>query len=116
MKNLKCKLGSHDWIYHNKITRQCLECGKVQYKKGCFWRNIVNSYFQRKAKVEINKDTETVTIKKGTIVIKPVDWIILKNHTRVFKLVAEEVEEDIVIYPSYEYQQKIRECEGTNDN
>lgn len=113
MKKFKCELGLHDWKYLNGITRQCLECGKLQYKKSRSWiwkwMNTDN-YFQPKAKVELDKDTEIITIKKGTVILEYNGWQILNDYTRVPSYLAKEVKEDIIIYPS-EYQQKISECE-----
>jgi hypothetical protein len=100
MKKLKCKLGLHDWKYHNEITRQCLNCGITQYKKSLFgWHNIISSYFQPKAKVELDKDTETITIKKGTFVVKPEGWQILNDFTRDIKYIVYRVEKDISFNP-----------------
>ena len=114
MKKLKCKLGLHDWKYLNGITRQCMECGKLQYKKSnCLlwkWMNTDN-YFQRGAKVTLNEDTEIVTIKKGVVILECNGWQILNDCTRVPSYLAKEVKEDIIFYPS-EYQQKISECEA----
>ena len=111
----KCKFGLHDWKYLNDITRQCMECGKLQYKKSRFWiwkwMNTDN-YFQPKAKVELDKDTEIVTIKKGTVILECNGYMVLNNYTRVPSYLAKEIKEDITIYPSYEYQQK---CEVSGD-
>lgn len=115
MKNVKCKLGLHDWRYLNGITRQCVECGKLQYRKSWFWlwkwMNTDNR-FQRGAKVILNEKTEIVTIKKGTIVLECNGFMILNDYTRVPSYLAKKVKEDIFIYPSYEYHQKIKESEG----
>lgn len=118
MKNLKCKLGLHDWRYLNGITRQCIECGKLQYRKRWSWlwkwMNISNR-FQRGAKVRLNEETEVVTIKKGTVVLECNGFMVLNDFTRAPSYLAHEVKEDIVIYPSYEYHQKIKESESVND-
>lgn len=115
MNKFKCKLGLHDWKYLNDITRQCKECGKLQYKKSRSWiwkwMNTDN-YFQRGAKVKLDKDTEIVTIKKGTIILECNGYQILNDYTRILSYLAKEIKEDITIYPSYEYQQKISECEA----
>lgn len=112
MNKFKCELGLHDWRYLNDITRQCKECGKLQYKKSRSWiwkwMNTDN-YFQRGAKVTLNEDTEIVTIKKGTIILECNGWLILNDYTRVPSYLAHEIKEDMTIYPSYEYQQNISE-------
>lgn len=107
MKNFKCKLGLHDWKYHNNITKQCLECGIIQIKpKFFFWKNTLDSYFQKGAKVEPPNHNGVVTIKKGTIILVCDGWQILNDCTRVPKYYAHKFKEDTTIYPSYEYQQK----------
>lgn len=114
MKKFKCELGLHDWKYHNKITRQCLECGITQFKDKYFWKNITKSYLQPNAKsraIKPDKDTEVVTIKKGVIFLETYGWQILNDGTRAPSYLAHEIKEDMIIYPSYEYQQKISECE-----
>lgn len=96
MNKFKCKLGLHDWEYHNEITRQCLDCGITQYKKSLFcWHDITDTYFQPKAKVELNKDTEIVTVKKGTFIVKPVGWQILNDFTRGIKYIVYKIDKDI---------------------
>ena len=110
MKELKCKLCLHDWKYLNDITRQCMECGKLQYRRSRSWKWMnTDNYFQPKAKVELDKDTEIVTIKKGTIILVCNGWQVLNDYTRVPSYLAHEIKEDMTIYPS-EYQQKISEC------
>ena len=105
----KVDLCWHKWKYHNNITRQCCKCGKLQYKPKFIWKNVFNSYFQKGAKVELQKDTEVVTIKKGTIVMVCDGWFILNDLTRVPQYYAHKFKEDMIIYPSYEYKQKISE-------
>ena len=108
MKKFNCELGAHDWKYFNDITRQCMECGKLQYRRSRSWKwKNTDNYFQPKAKVELDKDTEIVTIKKGTIILECNGWQILNDCTRVPSYLAKEIKEDITIYPSYEYQQKL---------
>ena len=103
----KVDLCWHKWKYHNNITRQCRKCGKLQYKTKWFiWKNVSSSHFQKGAKVELQKDTEVVTIKKGTIIMVCDGWFILNDSTRVPKYYAHKFKEDMTIYPSYEYQQK----------
>jgi hypothetical protein len=118
MKKFKCILGLHDWKYLNGITRQCMECGKLQYKKSSSWLwkwMNTDNYVQRGAKITLNKDTEIVTIKKGVIILECNGCQIVNDYTRVPSHLAKEVKQDIVIYPS-EYQQKINECEAVYEN
>lgn len=84
----------HKWIYHNEITRQCLKCGKLQYKSGCFgfWKNI-DSYFQPRAK--FNASENGITLKKGCIILECAGLQILNDHTRVPKFLAIEIKQDI---------------------
>lgn len=99
MNKFRCKLGFHAWKYHNSITRQCLDCGKIQYKSAWWkpWQDIGDSYFQKGAKVELQQDIRTITVRKGTIVMIPDGYQILNAGTRTFKFVACKVTEDIVI-------------------
>ena len=113
MNKLKCKLGLHHWKYHNDITRQCLNCGKTQFKKKMFWHWIDQTYFPKGKEIEPPKHNETITIKKGVIILVPDGLQILNDDTHASKFLAHEFKEDTTIYPSYEYKQK---CEVLDES